>query len=86
MKKYVAIIQNEEEKEQKCAIPDFSLTQAGQDILKATFTEDKEADSLAIAKKIKKANNTIVIGLFEIKNYDEKTDQISYSDKDILLK
>lgn len=86
MKKYVAIIQNEEEKEQKCAIPVFSLTQAGQDILKATFTEDKEADSLTIAKKIKKANNTLVIGLFEIKNYDEKTDQISYSDKDILLK
>lgn len=86
MKKYVAIIQNEEEKEQKCVIPVFSLTQAGQDILKATFTEDKEADSIAIAKKIKKANNTLVVGLFEIKNYDEKTDQISYSDKDILLK
>lgn len=86
MKKYVAIIQNEEEKEQKCAIPIFSLTQAGQDIIKATFTEDKEANGLAIAEKIKNTNKTLVVGLFEIKKYDEKTDQISYSNEDILLK
>ena len=84
MKKYVAIIQNEEEQEQKCTIPVFSLTQAGQDILRATFTEDKEANNLSIAEKIKETNKMLTVKLFKIQNYDEKTGQINYSDKNIL--
>ncbi len=86
MKKYVSIIQNEEEQEQKCTIPVFSLTQAGQDILRATFIEDKEANNLSIAEKIKETNKMLTVKLFKIQNYDEKTGQINYSDKNILKK
>ena len=84
MKKYIVFIQNEMETEQECIIPIFSLTQAGQDILKATNIEDKETDNLSIAEKVKEMNNNLVVELFKIESYDEKTNRINYSNKNLL--
>ena len=86
MKKYVAIVKNKEEEEQKCSIPIFSLTQAGQDILRATVTGDDETNSLSIAEKVKDINSALMVELFRIENYDEKTNRIDYSSKNLLQK
>ena len=84
MKKYIVIAQNNSEKEQECSIPIFSLTQAGQDILRATIAEDKETDSMSIAEKVKDRSSNLVVQLFKINDYNERAHRVDYSDEDLL--
>ena len=82
--KYAIIAQNKEDVEQRCVVPIFSLTQAGQDIIKATFeANDEEKHFRSIAKKIQEGNSSLMIGLFEVEQYKD-TGQFTYSPNNLL--
>lgn len=84
--KYIIIAQNKSVEERKFAVPIFSLTKAGQDILNATLGEGTDDEYSSMAKKIKSKNHDqdILVRLYKIENMDEINGDIRYNNKDIL--
>ncbi len=84
MNQYAIIALNQTEEDQKCAIPVFTLTRAGQDILEATFSDNEQDSYFSIAKEIKLKNTALEVKLFKVEDRDKATGALKLSQDDLL--
>lgn len=81
---YAIVAHNPTDEEQRCTIPVFTLTRAGQDILEATFMGNEKKNYSSVAEEIKLKNGALKIKLFKVKDRDEGTGELKLSQEDLL--